>query len=106
METNLSTNLVKRQQDLQSVINTANSGSFLADVELKRQELNDAKESLEDTAQQLKSEINFYSFCISNCSLSELLFYLMTCTFFLQMLLRELKISQRKLGTLKKGKTI
>ncbi|XP_068651739.1 structural maintenance of chromosomes protein 3-like [Aristolochia californica] len=55
LEANLSTNLVKRQQELESIVNSADSGTLPAEADLKRQELRDAKASLDETTQQLKS---------------------------------------------------
>ncbi|KAG9459745.1 hypothetical protein H6P81_004253 [Aristolochia fimbriata] len=55
LEANLSTNLVKRQQELEGIINAADSGTLSSEAELKNQELRDAKASLDETTQQLKS---------------------------------------------------
>ncbi|GLJ18306.1 hypothetical protein SUGI_0323950 [Cryptomeria japonica] len=55
LETNLSTNLVRRQQELEAQLAIADSESLSTELELKRQELRDAKASVDDATQQLKA---------------------------------------------------
>lgn len=55
LETNLSTNLVRRQQELEAQLVSADSESLSAELELKLQELRDAKASVDEAAQQLKA---------------------------------------------------
>lgn len=54
LETNLSTNLVRRKQELEAVKLSGESDMLLTEVEVKRQELRDAKLLVEDVTQQLK----------------------------------------------------
>lgn len=54
VETNLSTNLVRRQQELESVILSADSQNLPEELEMKRQELEEAKASVNEATQQLK----------------------------------------------------
>lgn len=54
LENNLSTNLVKRQKELESVKNTAESDMLPAEANLKRQELMDAKAAVDEATQQFK----------------------------------------------------
>ena len=54
LETNLSTNLVRRQQELEAQLVSADSESLSAELELKMQELGDAKASVDEASQQLK----------------------------------------------------
>ncbi|KAF5937576.1 hypothetical protein HYC85_025082 [Camellia sinensis] len=54
LETNLSTNLVRRKQELEAVKLSGESDMLLAEVEVKRQELRDARLLVEDVTQQLK----------------------------------------------------
>ena len=56
LETNLTTNLRRRKQELEAVISSVDAESLLVDAELKRQELNDAKLLVEDATEQLRSE--------------------------------------------------
>ncbi|XP_077226004.1 structural maintenance of chromosomes (SMC) family protein [Tasmannia lanceolata] len=55
LETNLSTNLVRRQQELEFIIHSADSVVLSKESELKRQELMVAKASVDDATSQLKS---------------------------------------------------
>ncbi|KAJ7964829.1 Structural maintenance of chromosomes protein [Quillaja saponaria] len=54
LETNLTTNLMRRKQELEAVISSADADFLHGEVELKRQELSDAKLLVEDATQQLK----------------------------------------------------
>lgn len=56
LETNLTTNLRKRKQELEAVISSVDADSLVVDAELKKRELNDAKISVDDASSQLKSE--------------------------------------------------
>ncbi|XP_058743170.1 structural maintenance of chromosomes protein 3 [Vicia villosa] len=55
LETNLTTNLRKRKQELEAVISSVDADSLVVDAELKKRELNDAKISVDDASSQLKS---------------------------------------------------
>ncbi|CAL5190345.1 unnamed protein product [Lathyrus oleraceus] len=55
LETNLTTNLRKRKQELEAVISSVDDDSLVVDAELKKRELNDAKTSVDDASIQLKS---------------------------------------------------
>ncbi|XP_020250621.1 structural maintenance of chromosomes protein 3 isoform X1 [Asparagus officinalis] len=54
LETNLSTNLVKRQQELEIIISSANSDNSSLEADMKKQELNEAKATVNELTQQLK----------------------------------------------------
>ncbi|XAR60230.1 hypothetical protein NMG60_11033505 [Bertholletia excelsa] len=54
LETNLSTNLVRRKQELEAVKLSEETDMLLAEAEVKRQELRDARLIVEDVTQQLK----------------------------------------------------
>ncbi|XP_010254292.1 PREDICTED: structural maintenance of chromosomes protein 3 [Nelumbo nucifera] len=54
LETNLSTNLVRRQQELEAVKLSVENDMLPGEAELKRQELKDAKALVDDATQQLK----------------------------------------------------
>ncbi|XP_022752481.1 structural maintenance of chromosomes protein 3 isoform X1 [Durio zibethinus] len=54
LETNLTTNLKRRKQELEAIISVAEADALLDEAELKRQELMDAKLLVEDATQQLK----------------------------------------------------
>uniref|UniRef100_A0A0A0L0E5 Structural maintenance of chromosomes protein n=1 Tax=Cucumis sativus TaxID=3659 RepID=A0A0A0L0E5_CUCSA len=54
LETNLTTNLKRRKQELEAIISSAEADSLLGEAELKRQELKDAKLLVEEATQQLK----------------------------------------------------
>lgn len=54
LETNLSTNLVRRKQELEAVKLSGESDMLLTEVEVKRQELRDARLLVEDVTQQFK----------------------------------------------------
>ncbi|XP_021892678.1 LOW QUALITY PROTEIN: structural maintenance of chromosomes protein 3 [Carica papaya] len=54
LETNLSTNLKRRKQELEAIISSVEADSFVGEVELKRQELEDAKSLVDYATQQLK----------------------------------------------------
>lgn len=41
---------------MEAIISSAESESWYGEVEIKRQELNDARQSVEDATEQLKSE--------------------------------------------------
>ncbi|XP_043703030.1 structural maintenance of chromosomes protein 3 [Telopea speciosissima] len=53
LDANLKTNLERRQQELQAIISSV-TDTFDGELELKRQELKDAKTSVDDATQQLK----------------------------------------------------
>ncbi|CAI8586571.1 unnamed protein product [Vicia faba] len=55
LETNLTTNLRKRKQELEAVISSGDADSLVVDSDLKKRELNDAKISVDDVSSQLKS---------------------------------------------------
>ncbi|KAK1406338.1 hypothetical protein QVD17_41632 [Tagetes erecta] len=54
LETNLSTNLVRRKQELEAVKQSPETDALCAEAEAKRQELQDAKVSVEEVKKQLK----------------------------------------------------
>lgn len=54
VETNLTTNLKRRKQELEAIILSAETETLLGEADLKRQELNDAKLLVDDATQQLK----------------------------------------------------
>ncbi|POO01413.1 Structural maintenance of chromosomes protein [Trema orientale] len=54
LETNLTTNLKRRKQELEAIISSAETDNLNGDVEIKRQELYDAKLLVEDATEQLK----------------------------------------------------
>ncbi|KAH8497889.1 hypothetical protein H0E87_016971 [Populus deltoides] len=54
LETNLTTNLKRRKQELEAIISTVDSDTLHGEDELKRQELNDAKSLAEVTTLELK----------------------------------------------------
>lgn len=56
LETNLTTNLKRRKQELEAIILSAETETLPGEAELKRQELSDAKLSVVDVTEQLKSE--------------------------------------------------
>lgn len=66
LETNLSTNLVRRKQELEAVKFSAEPELFHNEAEVKRQELRDAKKLVDEVTQQLKSKIH----CLPVSSLS------------------------------------
>lgn len=53
LETNLSTNLVRRQQELESIILSADSGSLTTEADLKRQELDHSNATVVELMKQL-----------------------------------------------------
>ncbi|XP_073386967.1 structural maintenance of chromosomes protein 3 [Physcomitrium patens] len=55
LETLLATNLVKRQQELQAQLAASDSQTIVQDVELRKQELKDAKSTVDEAVRQLKS---------------------------------------------------
>lgn len=55
LETLLSTNLVKRQQELQAQLAQSDSQTINQDVELRKQELKEAKATVDEAVRQLKS---------------------------------------------------
>ena len=55
LETNLSTNLVRRKQELEAVKQSPETESLNVELEAKRQELQDAKIYVEEVKRQLKS---------------------------------------------------
>ncbi|KAF6167276.1 hypothetical protein GIB67_043137 [Kingdonia uniflora] len=54
IETNLSANLVRRQQELEAIKYSAEADLLPEDVDLRRQELADAKACVDDTTKQLR----------------------------------------------------
>ena len=56
LETNLTTNLRRRKQELEAVISSADDDSLRGDAESKSQELRDAKGLVDDASDQLESE--------------------------------------------------
>ncbi|GMI92285.1 TITAN7, STRUCTURAL MAINTENANCE OF CHROMOSOMES 3 [Hibiscus trionum] len=54
LETNLTTNLKRRKQELEAIISAAEADALLDEAESKRQELMDAKLLVEEATQQLK----------------------------------------------------
>ncbi|OMO77089.1 RecF/RecN/SMC [Corchorus olitorius] len=54
LETNLTTNLKRRKQELEGMISAAEADASLDEADMKRQELRDAKLLVEDATQQLK----------------------------------------------------
>ncbi|KAF5185200.1 Structural maintenance of chromosomes protein [Thalictrum thalictroides] len=54
LETNLSTNLIRRQRELEAINMSADDGTLPREADLKRQELVDANSSVDDATQQLK----------------------------------------------------
>lgn len=57
LETNLTTNLKRRKQELEAHISSADHDMLPGEIDLKKQELKDAKLLVEDATQQLKSEV-------------------------------------------------
>ena len=53
---NLTTNLKRQKQELESIVSVAEADALLDEAESKRQELMDAKLLVEDATQQLKSK--------------------------------------------------
>ncbi|WJX59130.1 Structural maintenance of chromosomes protein 3, variant 2 [Trifolium repens] len=53
LETNLTTNLRRRKQELEAAISSIDADSLVIDAELKRQELSDAKILVDDASNQL-----------------------------------------------------
>jgi structural maintenance of chromosome 3 (chondroitin sulfate proteoglycan 6) len=56
LETNLTTNLRRRKQELEAGISSIDADSLVINAELKRQELSDAKILVDDASNQLTSE--------------------------------------------------
>ncbi|XP_007015583.2 PREDICTED: structural maintenance of chromosomes protein 3 [Theobroma cacao] len=54
LETNLTTNLKRRKQELEAIISVAEADTLLDEAELKRHELMDAKLLVQDATQELK----------------------------------------------------
>ncbi|KAF3439505.1 hypothetical protein FNV43_RR17783 [Rhamnella rubrinervis] len=54
LETNLTTNLKRRKQELEAIISSADTDNFDGEAEIKKQELNDAKLLVEEATEQLK----------------------------------------------------
>lgn len=67
LETNLTTNLRRRKQELEAVISSVDADSLLVDAELKGQELNDAKLLVEDATEQLRSETLSHCYLLFIC---------------------------------------
>lgn len=60
LEVVLSTNLVKRQQELQAQLAASDSQSLMQDVEVRKQDLKDAKTSVDEAVQQTKRMYHMY----------------------------------------------
>ena len=60
LEVVLSTNLVKRQQELHAQLAASDSQSLMQDVEVRKQDLKDAKTSVDEAVQQLKRMYHMY----------------------------------------------
>jgi structural maintenance of chromosome 3 (chondroitin sulfate proteoglycan 6) len=56
LETNLTTNLRRRKQELEAAISSIDADSLAIDAKLKKQELSDAKILVDDASNQLASE--------------------------------------------------
>ena len=56
LETNLSTNLLPRKEELEAIKDSVLSDSLQAEYESKQKELNEAVAAVEESAQELKSE--------------------------------------------------
>lgn len=69
LETNLTTNLRRRKQELEAVISSVDADTLVVDAELKGQELSDAKLLVDDASEQLRSE-NFNQYCLLSISSS------------------------------------
>jgi hypothetical protein len=54
LEAGLSTNLVKRQQELEAQLTVNDPEGLLADLEIKRQELQSAKKTVDEATKNLK----------------------------------------------------
>ncbi|XP_058098866.1 structural maintenance of chromosomes protein 3 [Magnolia sinica] len=57
LETNLATNLVRQEQELLSIIDSGDDTTSSAELEQKRQELKEAKASVNEATQQLKGVV-------------------------------------------------
>ena len=55
LETNLSTNLLRRQQELEAVISSAENEKLPAEAELKQNEVDEAKSLVEQATEELRS---------------------------------------------------
>lgn len=60
LETNLSTNLVRRKQELEAIKLSAEPEFLHSEAEVKRQELRDAKFLVDDVTQQLRSKLQMH----------------------------------------------
>lgn len=69
---NLSTNLVRRKEELEAVKLSAETDMLQGEAELKKQELMDANLLVDQLTQQLKSEISYSLF--SNFNLRSIRF--------------------------------
>ncbi|KAF4374153.1 hypothetical protein G4B88_020545 [Cannabis sativa] len=54
LETNLTTNLKRRKQELEVIVSSAETDNLQGEVENKRQELHDARSAVQDATEQLK----------------------------------------------------
>ena len=61
METNLSTNLVRREEELEAIKLNADSDALPEETERRREEFKEAKESVDRLTRQLKSQ-RFFNF--------------------------------------------
>ncbi|CAN1750718.1 Structural maintenance of chromosomes protein 3 [Linum perenne] len=61
LETNLTTNLKRRKQELEAIISSPEDDALHSDAELKAQELQDAKSLVEVAKKELESECPFFS---------------------------------------------
>lgn len=81
LDTNLTTNLRRRKQELEAVISSVDADSLVADAESKQQELSDAKILVDDATGQLRSEtfklsINLvFYLCLEYISLFNQIFF-------------------------------
>jgi len=56
IETNLSTNLLRREQELEAGKSSAESEALSAEIDSKEKELDEAKSLVDETTEELKSE--------------------------------------------------
>jgi len=64
LETLLSTNLVKRQQELQAQLAQSDTQTIMQDVDLRKQELKEAKITVDETVRQLKCMYQSHCDCV------------------------------------------
>lgn len=56
LETNLSTNLLRRQQELEAIISSAENDMLAAEAESKQKDVDEAKSLVEEATEELRSE--------------------------------------------------